>query len=161
MTDMHKHAQSKMNALEAWMAPLFAKTPHLPKGGLEFLANVVPWLALIFGILGILGAFSALSLFSVLPHSTMMPYAMPYYSDFYPVMIAGVIAGGIAAVLQVMAFNPLRARRKKGWSLLFYALTISAIMSVIQLLLGYSYIGGILGALIGYWLLFEIRALYR
>ncbi|HLD07460.1 MAG TPA: hypothetical protein VJB60_00125 [Candidatus Peribacterales bacterium] len=155
------HAEKQMNALETWMAPLFGKAPHLPENIRQGLATIAPWAALIFGIIGILGIFSIfnmLSMFSAIPHNVVIPGIR----TMYPVAIVTLVIGGIASVLQVLAFKPLQARRKKGWNFLFYANTLSTTTVIINLLLSYGgAIGGVIGILIGYWLLFEIRGIYR
>lgn len=46
-----------LNELESSLNDVFGKNlPALPKGGKEFLVKIVPWLALIGGILGLWAA---------------------------------------------------------------------------------------------------------
>jgi len=153
-------ATKHMNALESWMAPLFAKTPHLPANIRETLASIAPWAALIFGIMGVLGIFSILSF---LPMLTSMPFVgMAGLGKLYPMIIVATLIGGLAAVLDLLAFKPLKARKKKGWSLIFYGNTLSALSAILNIIFGYSgNFGGIITVLIGFWLLFEVRDLYR
>lgn len=147
--------QKHMNALEGWLAPIFAKFPHLPENGRRTLADIAPWLALIFGVLGLLGILSAGSLVSYLSFS-FIGMGMLQIS-----MFLSLLAGLIASVLQILAFKPLKARHKKGWSLLFYATVLTTATAILSLLFGYSSFGGLIGALIGFWLLFEVRGLYQ
>ena len=49
MSDM----QQQVGVLENQLVDVFAKAPHLPQNIRDILITLVPWLALIFGILGI------------------------------------------------------------------------------------------------------------
>ena len=147
-----------MAALESWLAPLFAKTPHLPDNIRQSLTQIAPWLALVAGILGLLGASALFSMFGFMGSMMSMQYMM--MGSTFPIMLALVISL-IAAILDLLAFKPLSARQKKGWNLLFYGVVLSAVSFVINLFFGYATIGSVIGVLIGLWLLFEIRGLYR
>ena len=58
--------------------------------------------------------------------------------------------------LMVAALPGLFARKMSGWRLLFYAQILSFVFS----LLSGSIIGGILGVVIGMYILFQVRPLY-
>ena len=152
---LHAETQKHMGALEQWMAPLFAKFPHIPDGGRKTLADIAPWLSLIFGVLGLFAILSAGSLMSYLSFS-FIGMGMLQIS-----MFISLLAGLIASVLQILAFKPLKARHKKGWSLLFYATVLTTATTILSLLFGYSSLSGLVGVLIGFWLLFEVRGLYQ
>lgn len=149
---------ARMTALESSLAPLFAKFPHLPVHIRQTLAGFAPWLALIGGILGLLSFVPAL--FSLLFVSAALPFA-PMMGGWYPMIIISLICTGISSVLSLLAFKPLSTRRKQGWNLLFYSTTVNAAAAILSLIFGSGAIGGIIGAVIGYWLLFEVRELYR
>ena len=53
------------------MAPLFAKSPHIPESGRQTLAKIAPWLALVFGVLGLFAILSAGSLMSYFSFSLL------------------------------------------------------------------------------------------
>lgn len=157
--DMGNQAKEKMAALEGWLAPLFAKFPHLPQSGRDVIVKIAPWLALIFGILGLFGILSLFGLMQTAAFVSMMPNV---HVGWYPAAMITLALGAASAVLELMAFKPLGARKKKGWNLLFYATVISIISSVVGVLFGDSGVfGAILGAIIGLWLLFEIRGAYK
>lgn len=50
MSDM----QQQVGVLENQLVDVFAKAPHLPQNIRDILITIAPWLALIFGILGII-----------------------------------------------------------------------------------------------------------
>ena len=147
-----------MNALEGWLAPLFAKTPHLPESARQSIVGIAPWLALIAGILGVYGTFVGLRMISFV---SSLGY-LGMMGGWYPATLLALIAMGLAAVLDLLAYKPLSAHKKQGWDLLFYGNTLTAFASILTLLFGYG--GGyswIIGVIIGYWLLFEVRGAYK
>ena len=152
---MH-HLRKHMTALELWMAPFFAKAPHLSPGIRKTLTDIAPWLALIFGILGLFGLLSA-GMFGTL-------LSFSYFGTIASLVMAiGIVLSIISAGLSILAFQPLRSVQKHGWNLLFYGNVLSAVSLVLNLLFGYGYsnLGSVLGMLIGFWLLFEIRQMYK
>jgi len=61
--------------------------------------------------------------------SGMMAYGTGFYMYF------GLIVATIIMVIYFMAFTPLRARKRAGWNLLYYALIISLVSNLLQLAL--------------------------
>jgi hypothetical protein len=152
-----KQVTARMAALEAQLAPVFASAPHLPPHVRTTIAEFAPWVALIVGIIGLFGIIPALmATFFV----ASFPLA-PMMGGWYPAAIVSLLCGAVSSVLCLLAFPPLRKRQKKGWNLLFYSSTLSAVSSVVTLIFAASGFMGIIGAVIGYWLLFEVRELYR
>jgi uncharacterized membrane-anchored protein len=141
MQQFKEKTQKHMAALEAWLAPIFAKAPHLPSSAHETLVMIAPWAALIGGILGIFGILSAGMIWSVFSFS-LFAYGLMQIS-----MLAGLVAGLVAAILELMAFQPLTNRQKKGWNFLFYGIVLFALSAVVDLFFGYG--GGAFGQLLG------------
>ncbi len=155
--DLRVKAEKKMVALEAWMAPLFAKSPHLPDTARQSLVKIAPWLALIFGVLGLFAILSAGALTSV---SGMIAVGF-IGAGFAPLMLfISLIVGALACILDLLAYKPLLQRKKMGWNFLFYGVVLTTCTSILGIFLGSSVIGNLLGSLIGFWLLFEVRDLY-
>lgn len=117
--------------MEKW----FAKLPPLPKNVTDIIVKFAPWLALIFGILGILG------------------------SGF------GVVTGGIfgpvlalvGSVLMLMAYPGLRDRKMAGWKYSFYSEAVSVAASVLAL----NLFGAVISGLISFYLLFQVKSYYK
>ena len=141
-------------AIEHWLEPLFQKTPHLPHHLRETIASIAPWLALIGGVFGIVTVWGAGAL------SILLSFSFFGMGSEFLWMLALLILLA-ASILDLLAFSPLRARSKRGWNLLFYGVLLQAVSTVANLLIGYASLGGIIGLLIGLWLLFEMRGLYR
>lgn len=139
--------KNQLNELIPWMENIFKKAPHLPMNIQEVLVKIAPWLALIFGILGILGGIGAIGV------SPIAFLGGVYASAF--VLLSGFLALA-ASVLLLVAFQGLLKRHVKGWTLLFWAEVISAVASLLSLS-----VGAVIGIIIGFYLLFEIKGKYK
>ncbi len=132
----------------ASLQEFFAKAPHLPAKWREVIVTVVPWLALVFGILGILGGISALG---------VSPLAgIGGVRSGFEMFVIG-IAGILSSVLSLLAFPKLRVRAYQGWRFLFFAQVISVLSSVLTL----DLLGAVVGFLIGFYFLFEVKSHYK
>ncbi len=154
--DLGTEFTAQMGKLEHWMEPLFAKFPHVPENGRKTLASIAPWLALIFGVLGVF-AMVTLGFFSLL----FSPFILLSGGGAGLLMFVAMAVGLIGSILDLLAFGPLRSRRKKGWNYLFYGSILGAVSTILGVLLGDSSIASLLFAVVGLWLLFEIRPQYR
>lgn len=146
-------------ALESSIAPVFAKAPHLPQGWVKILTDIAPWLSLIcgvFGVIGFLGILSAGSMLSSVDYLGVMGGGS-YRTLFYVTGIFGLISG----VLYLLAFNPLRKMEKKGWDYMFYALILSVISTIVTIIIVGSGISSVVGVILGAYILFEVRGMYK
>jgi hypothetical protein len=125
----------------------FGQLPKLPKSVNEVLVNIAPWLSLIFGILGIVGGLSAIGI---------SPIAMFGGVDASFMVLATGIGAIISSILMLMAFPKLKKRAYKGWELLFWSEVVSAVLAVLSIS-----VGSVLGILIGFYLLFQIKSYYK
>jgi hypothetical protein len=151
-----QQATAAMNSLEAMLAPFFAKFPHLPENGRQAVVNVSPWIALIFGALGILSLLGVGGLgFGAL---TMMGYG-----GFGLSILIHLAITLLSSVLLLMAYPGLKAKTKAGWNRAFYSEVVGVVGGVVGI--AFWGAGGIVGvvisALIGFWLLFEIHSYYK
>ena len=143
----NKKAQDLIKYLE----DLFAKLPNLPKGGREGLVKIAPWLALIFGILGVLGGLSAIG---------FSPLALFVgVSASFNVLISGV-AAIIASVLLLMAYPKLSKHAYKGWELLFWSEIVNAVGALLSISAS-NVLGIVLGIGLGFYLIFQIKSYYK
>ncbi len=147
---------SEMGKLESWLAPIFAKAPHIPASARDTLVSFAPWLALVFGILG-LGALFSLGAFATL----FSPLILLGGGFAGILMFVNILLGLAASVLEILAFKPLQDHKKKGWNYLFYGSVLSAVSGILGILFMSNGLEGILGTLVGLWLLFEIRPTYK
>lgn len=143
MADGQKVGKDLINKLDE----LFGKLPKLPKSVTDILVTIAPWLALVFGILGVIGGLSSVGLSPVALFGGI--------SNSVTVLVAGVLAI-ISSVLMLMAFPKLRKRVYKGWELLFWSEVVSTVSVVLSLTAA-----TVLFILIGFYLLFQIKSYYK
>jgi hypothetical protein len=128
---------------------LVTKAPfQLPEGVKEFLVKFGPWINLVLlilflpAILLVLGIGTALMPFGGLTYATGFGFA--------------TIVLIVQLALQVIALPGLFARKMSGWTLLFYADAVSLVYS----LLNGQILSALVGAVIGFYFLFQIRSKY-
>jgi hypothetical protein len=154
-----------LNKIEETLNLYFVKQIpfHLPNKFKEFLVKFGPWLILIQMVV---------SLLIFIPLVTYIFFTGKWSSGGDPAglgnifgsvlviaIIINIIRIGVLLtifVLQVMALSGLFRRVKKGWDLLFYSSLISAVYS----LLTFDF-GALFGALIFFYLLFQVREFYH
>lgn len=154
--DMKKEVLGFVGKVEAWLDEyMVTKAPfQIPMGGKEFLAQVAPYFIIVFSILA-LPAILALFGFTAF----LAPLAMVTWSGmgwgFFG--IVGVVTSIIALVLDVMAIPGLFKRTHASWRLLFYA----SLVSLVGGILSPGAVGAVIGAIIGWYILFQVKELYK
>lgn len=126
----------------------FAKAPHLSSNWRERLVRVAPWFALIFGILGVM---ASIAIFGLSSAATVGNAQSGYY------VVVTALSGIISSVLLLVAFSKLRTREYQGWRFLLLSYTVSILSSVLTL----DLVGAVLGFVIGFYFLFEIKSYYK
>jgi hypothetical protein len=149
-----------MNQLEAILNEWFAvKAPQLPESWKKFIVTVSPWLAIIGVVLGAIAAFALFSAAS----STM---ALIGAYGAYGAAVAGAgfttqfwlsMAFMVAMlVLEALSIPGLRKRTYNGWKWMYYA----SILSLVQGIVSMNFVSAIIGAIIGFYILFQVRSHY-
>lgn len=129
----------------------FKKLPELPRGGREAVVAITPWLALIFGVLGIATALVGLGIFTFLAPLAMFAGVRGAGAGFVIVLL-----GLASSALLLMAFPGVKARKISGWKLIYYSEVVGIVADIISLSLT-----GVVFALIGFYFLYQIRSYYR
>lgn len=145
-------AKDSTDQLIGMASEWYSKLPPLPTDWREIIVRVTPWVALVFGILGVLGSLSAVGILTVLSPLIVLGAGI------------GVASGGIigaalmlvASGLLLFAFLQVKAKREKGWRLLFFSEAVSLLSAVVAVSLG-----GVAVALIGFYILFQIKPYYK
>lgn len=151
--NMHHKVHSHASKLESVLADFFKNFPHLPEGGRKFLVDVSPYVALVFGILGVIGLVTGGILTTGLAILTL--------GASLPLLIVMLISLA-SAIFLLMAYKGLAARTKKGWDYAFYSEILSVISGVVSMVLMFGgFVGTFVSALIGFYILFEIRDHYK
>ena len=165
---------SALESLEKSLDNLFVKNaPALPKGGKDFLVQVLPWLNLIFGVLSL---WSALVLWRwAHAADSLVDYANRLSAAYGGPAVAtnrlsvtvwlALVVLVVEGLLMIAAFPGTRERKKSGWNYVFYASLVNVAYAVVILFTDYggvgSFIWSLLVSAIGLYLLFQIRSAYK
>ena len=129
---------------------LVKKAPfQIPYSGREMIVRFGPWITVILLILTLPLLLVALGLGTIL-----IPFGGVGYTSGFGVLTIFVI---VEIGLMIAALPGLFARKMAGWRLLFYSQLVSIVYNVLSL----NIVGGLLFGLIGLYILFQVRPLYR
>ena len=131
--------------LEKELEPIFTKQlPAFPENIKDLFVKIAPFLAIIGVVFGVLGVGIT---------AILSPFAWFSGSIIYGI---GMIFLVIMVVLEGLSIPGLFAQKMDGWKYMYYAQFVSVIYN---LCMG-NWISRIFGALIGFWILFQIREKY-
>ena len=126
---------------------LVKKAPfQLPDAVKEFIVKFGPWitamllirwLPALFRVFGVSVAYG--------------PYDVGGFGLLWSVALCVYLA------LMVLALPGLFARKMSGWTLMFYAQVVSVVSSLVS----YQVVGALIFGLISFYILFQIRSLYK
>lgn len=148
--------------IEQSLAKLFQGFPNLPKNVREWIADNAWWLVIIGVVLGglaVLGLASALFFGTAVTTMFLGPLGGVF---FLPALIHLAILV-VTILIEVSAIEPLKAKQKRGWSLIFLSSLISIAASLLNIVLTgdlNGILGLIIGALISFYVLFEVRSYF-
>ena len=138
-----------MKKMEEW----FGKLPVLPVNVKEAIVKIAPWLALVFGILGILAAIAATGLMTVLSPFMLLGGGVGAATGG----LVGAVLALAGSVLTLMSYSGLKDRKMAGWKLAFYSQAVGVVSSLVAL----NLVGAVISGLIGFYLLFQIKSYYK
>ena len=128
---------------------LVKKAPfQLPAEVREFFVKFGPWIALVFLVLSLPALLVMLGI-----GTAFMPFGGAVYTVGFSFATLVLLA---QLVLLAVALPGLFKRKMSAWRLIFYSQLVGILF---QLLMG-SFLGAIIGGLIGLYILFQIRPLY-
>lgn len=137
-----------MDKMEDW----FDKLPALPENATDVLVRITPWIALIFGLLGVLGSLAGLGILTALSPFVMLGNGIGGTAT----SLLTAVLSLVSSALLLAAFPGTKAHKIGGWNLLFWSEAVSTVSSVLLLSLT-----GVIGAFIGFYLLYQIKRYYR
>ena len=158
-----------LSKLEHTVLGWLKNMPHLPEVARRWIGANIWWITLVAAILsgigvlvGLIGLVGIISLIGTVAASY---YATATFTTWAIVVgFIGLFFSLIDTILLAMAINPLRAKQKKGWVLLFAVWLIGVLSVVVNSILSLNVLGFITGILFGaIWLaisgyfLFEIH----
>lgn len=140
--------------LEKRVAGWLKDVPHLPVTGQKWLAQNIWWIAVIGLVLS-----SIQLLAEIVRLLNWLSVSGSYLASYY--VTSGITSWAIVTslvslvfvavniILLAMAINPLRARVKKGWVLLFLTWLVSIVAVVVTSIISLSVVGVVIGLLFG------------
>ena len=131
----------------------FIKLPHLPEKLNRAITKIMPWIALIGGIVSAIAVILsfALALLSLIAFDLALILEMT--GSFLLILLN--------TLLLIRAFKPLKEKNAVGWIYLFWANVLGIFNSVVNVINGESGILlTVLGVFLGFYLLFEIGPFY-
>lgn len=153
MASSKKELNASLTNLENTLKVYFVdKAPfQLPPAAKEFIVQFGPWITLVLLILALPVLFAALGLTAFLTPFAAMGGGRS------GIGLLSVVLSIVALVLEAMALPGLFRRSKSGWNLLFYSTIVSAVDNLVNL----NIAGLIVGLLIGWYFLFQVRSYYK
>lgn len=152
-----------LNQLTKTLDEYYAKAPVLPTNIKETLVSFAPWLALLGGAFALFAAYGAYQLMTWASAVVNNPYYQalaPKSSGFSITIVLSIVVLLAWAVLYFLSFSPLKAKKVKGWNLLLYGMLLSVVSNVVSLNL-FSVASSIVGFLIGYYFLYQVKSYYK
>ena len=155
-----------ISKLETRLATWYGKLPHLPQTWRIWLADNSWWLVVAYVLLVGLGLLALLQV--ALVGGLVLGFALGVFGAVIGVLlfIAMIAWFGLTIftiVLMVLAVRPLRAKQKRGWTLLFAVLLLWVAVTIVRALWDGQTTGvtsGLLGAVLSGYVLFEIRGYF-
>ena len=145
-----------LGQLEGTLDEYFGKkAPALPQNIREFIVKVAPYLTIIGIIFTVPAILLLLGIGSVA--TVLAPVGGAPAVTSVPTMWAGILLLIPVVVLEAMAVPGLFSRKASAWRLVFWAQLISIISNLVQ----FNIIGAIISALIGFYILFQIKSIYK
>ncbi len=141
--------------VETWLDEyMITKAPfQIPITGKEVLAKIAPYLIIIFSVLALPALLALLGVTAMFAPAGAVTGGMSW--GFFG--IVSVATSVIALVLDVMAIPGLFKRTHASWRLLFYATLVSLVGGILSM----NPVGAIIGAIIGWYILFQVKELYK
>lgn len=128
------------------------KAPPLPKNIKDLIVSLAPWLNIVLIILGLPAILAVLGI-----KAYVSPFAYwtgVRWTGFYSLSL---IFLGATLLLRAMALPGLFSKSQGAWKLLYYSILLNLVYS----LLNYNLVGGLIGAVIGLYFWFQVKASYK
>jgi hypothetical protein len=136
---------------------LVKKAPFsIPENWKELIVQFAPYLTILGIVLSVPEVFAVLGLGALV--SPFTAFLGPRYALFYSFnYVLSMVALAVVIVLAAMAVPGLFKREEKAWRFLFYA----SLVNVVSGFFGGDWVGMIIGALLSWYVLFQVKEYYR
>lgn len=147
------NSSASLKDLESQLELYFGnKAPAIPANLKELIVKFAPWITLILMILLAPVILAALGLSAVL-----LPVSVFAGSSSGLMGMISLIGSIAVLVLELVALPGLFKRQLQGWRFLYYSVLVNAVVSLVT----FNIIGGIIGTLLGLYILFQIKSYYH
>jgi hypothetical protein len=152
---MKQEVMGFVGKVEAWLDEyMVTKAPfQIPMGGKEFLAMVAPYLIIIGVVFFVLSLPALLGLGALFGGLGMMTGSAGWGLSVLVSFVTGVITVG----LEAWAISGLFKRTQHAWKLVFYATLVSFVGNILAM----NLVGAVIGGIIGWYILFQVKVLYK
>lgn len=163
----------RVRGIENKLAEVFKNAPALPKNAKKTLVEYLPYLVLIGAVLQLIAAWVLLDLLRWGERTAdfVNTYA-PLIGERYvlsgsdkAMIVVGLGLLVVESILMLKSYGSLQKRERRGWELLFVVALLQTAYSVLNLFVygrGFAdFLFSLLGAVIGFWLLFQVREFYK
>lgn len=161
-TVVDKLTSKQVRKLVTQLEPTFKTLPHLPKGLVDFIVSVAPWLVGLGGVLGILAGLGMIT--------SAVGFSSSFWMNVRGVTLTHMLVLGVLQLLSagilLLAFSRLKDKQYTGWLLLFCHLGLGIVQQAVTVLFSFGsiYMGSLLwtvvGVLLGLYILFEVKSKY-
>ncbi len=145
-------AKTDANQLIEMMEVQFKKLPPLPKNWTEVIVKITPWISLVFGILGVVTAVAAFGILTFLAPFVALGAGVGQAGNG----VIGSLLFLVSSALLLASFPGTKAHKMSGWTFLFWSEVVNVVSNVVSLSLG-----GLVGAAIAFYILFQIKSYYK
>jgi hypothetical protein len=140
------------NGLEEILEKFFSKAPALPNNVKEVIVSLTPWVTLIILVLALPALLLAFGISSFL-----LPFAVVAGATAGFGWLVSIIFGIGLLLLELIALPGLFARKRSAWKILFWVALLTALESLLRL----QIISLIIGSLVSFYFLFQIKSYYK
>jgi hypothetical protein len=163
-----------VHSIEKQLEGVFKNAPKIPENGRKTIAEILPWIALVFGVLQLFAVWGLWGLTRV--SNELIDWAdqiskayggqgVGLSSTDKTFIYLGILVALVDAVILLLAFSPLKSGLRKGWDLLFLSGLISVVYAVVNLFIDARGFGGFLFSLlfsaVGFWILFQVKDKFK
>lgn len=149
--------KSSLEQLEETLDLYFAKkAPSLPTNIKDLIVQFAPWITLIMLIVSLPLVLFALGLGAIVAPFAFL--AGPTYGVSYGLTYTlSMVVLAVSLVLEAMSIPGLMSRKYAGWKYAYWAILVGVVANLVS----FNIVGGIISALIGFYILFQIKSYYK
>jgi hypothetical protein len=153
-----------INSLEKKLVEVNKTLPQIPESGKKVLADWF-WVLLVIGV--VVGVMGILTILGIGASGSLLLTGLGagayVAATLWPSIVFGVIGMAIVIVIEAMAIGPAKNKEHRGWQLVFIAVLLQFVISVLQNIFINDYtsvLGSLIGLAIGLYLLVQVHSYF-